>query len=551
MTVSSAPVEIWTPPEVIPHHHAGPCSCEHALAYIRVSQVGDREILISPDVQLDYCLGRAEKTNRRIVKIISDINKSGKTFRTRSVDQCIRLIERGVAGGVLVWKWSRWGRNQAASVGYIEKTQEVGGWVESATEDFDQKTAIGRFTRDNVMRIDQLLSEQIGENWQNAHARRRSNGLPHSGRKRFGYDYVPAAAVPGGQPIPARFTKNEIEAPVLEQLYNKFNAGTALRALTKWMNESGFRTAFGGLWTPQALASMLDTGFAAGLIRERSPELLIKAKGKSITNSLKTFDVWREGSHDSIITMAVWEKYKQRRLAQADLPPRARNAVHAMSALLLCSACARKLVTKYTGSKRQHQWVCPWTAQLHPGVPVSISDAAAQSVALRWLAEQAKPSSDTVFDQHSRQMYEGEVHPAARTRVQVNADIKRWLKKIDNLVNMRTDGEIDRETFLVYKADFEAEVASLREELTRMDSIAGTKEKPPYEAFGTIASMWSEATPSERHALLEPVIKFVVVSPANGRGRWHDAAERVEVVGVWQAPSWERWLAVRRTRILA
>lgn len=544
---------VWTPPEVIPHHHTGPCGCEPALAYVRVSQVGDREILISPDIQVDYCLKHAARTGRRIVKILSDINRSGQTFRKRSVEQCLRLIDRNTARGVIVWKWSRWGRNQQASLEQIEKTQAVGGWVESATEDFDLESAIGSFMRDTTMRIDQLMSDQIGENWKNAQGKRRDQGLPHGGRQRFGYDYTPATPIPGGA-IPAKYTKNADEAPVLEKLYLDFMAGAAgPAAMTRRLNDLGFPTALGGKWTEPGVMAMLDTGFAAGLIRERSKRQLAQAKAarKSIRNSIKTFDVWRTGAHEPIIEMAVWERYKRKRLEQADLPPRARNAVHAMSSLLLCDICANRLCTKYAGKNRQHQWICPRVTSTHVGVPVSISDRAIQEIVLAWIIEHAQPSTDEEpMDDIGQRVYAESEQPA-RTRAQIDAEIKRWLKKLDRLVGMHTDDLIDRDTFLSNKTAYEDGVSKLRTELAELKERTGAEGRPPYEAFQDIAAMWPEATPPERHSLLEAVIKFIVVSPADGRGRWHDAAERVKVVGVWEAPSWERWLAARRKRIFA
>mgnify|MGYP001618012776 CR=1 FL=1 len=94
---------IWTPPEPI-HHHELPCECELTIAYLRVSRVGTREEIISPDIQLSSIYENCIKSNKRVVKIVSDIDTSGRTFTARSVGSVIQDIADGVAKSVSLWK---------------------------------------------------------------------------------------------------------------------------------------------------------------------------------------------------------------------------------------------------------------------------------------------------------------------------------------------------------------------------------------------------------------------------------------------------------------
>jgi len=561
--------EIWTPPAV-EHHHPGPCECEPTIAYIRVSMVGERdpESLKSPDIQLESCIADAVRKNKRIVKVVPDINRTGRTFRKRSVDGVIDDIRSGLAKSVTLWKWSRWGRNVEFSRVYLGKVKQAGGRVDSATEDFDQSTAIGRFSQGMVMQFDEFQSDMIGEGWQAAHKKRRDAGLPHSGRKRFGYDYIDQRAMKAGSPHPEseecaecrerkpHYVLNPVEAPELRRLYDQYVAGESLRQLVKILNETGFRTSLAGLWTPQSLGQMLDTGFGAGLIRERSAELLAqrKASGKSVRNNLASYDIWRNGVQPTVIEANTWERYRRRREDQGNLPPRARNAVHALGALLYCELCSRRLTTKYSGRKREHSWVCWYRASFHPDTHVSISNAAALQIVREWLAKNADPKTGESIDEIASRLH-NTANMSVRTTAQVEAEIDAEQTAITRLYGLFARGKMSEDQLDNTKAAFEENLDRLRAELGALAMTAlGAEGRPGYEAFRSLDETWDEALSGEPgllNAPLREVISFVVVSPAAGRGRWADSSWRVEVVGSWEESSKRDWLEARRRKFAA
>lgn len=580
----AAKEDVWTPPQEIPHHHPNDdCGCEPTVMYIRVSKVGERDpdSLKSPDIQLDAGKADCVKKGKRIVKVISDIDKSGRTFRKRSVDAVIALIKNGTAKSVTLWKWSRWGRNVEFSNEYLRKTRAAGGRVDSATEPFDLSTAMGRWNQDSIMRFDQLLGELLGEGWQAAQNRRRAAGLPHSGRARFGYRYLTRdamrdgethgeATLPDGSIAPdsggcelcrkrePHYWPHEVTGPALAGLYEQYVSGVSVRQIAAILNQRGFRTAFGGRWTQQATGQMMDTGFAAGLIRERSPELLEQIKAqedltgkKLVRNSLKTFDVWRPGAQPALISPALWKQYMERRLEQAGIPPRSRVATHALSRILFCEICSRRLTTRYNGAKRQHQWRCPSQPTYHPDTPVSVSNAAALQIIRDWVRSKIDPlDTGRSVDEIAKAAY-GATPTTVRTPGRIQADIDTETRAHDKLILMNARGRITDEQFDIARLEFEAALAGLRAELDQATAVQGVTGKPTYTQFESLDAVWDETLegdPVGLNAPLREVISFVIVSPALGKGRWHDAAERVDVVPAWERESKDRWLESRRRR---
>jgi site-specific DNA recombinase len=583
--------EVWTPPAEVEHHHDNEdCGCEWTIAYLRVSKVGDRDpdSLKSPDIQLDAIKEDCKRHNKRIVLVLSDIDKSGRTFRKRSVDKAIALIKNGDAKSVTLWKLSRWGRNVEQSMLYMTKVKAVGGRVDSATEPFDPNTPFGKYNQTQLMAMDEYHSDMIGAGWQSAHTQRRTHGLPHSGRPRFGYRYLTRErlrdasiqelphgswTLPTGIEIPdssvcelcrtkqAHFWPDETTAPVLVEMYGKYMSGTSTRRLAAMLNERGFRTAFGGRWTQQATGQMMDTGFAAGLIRERSPAVLkqIKAKEelagkKLVRNSLKTFDVWRPGAQPALISMTLWERYKARRLELSDVPPRSRVPVHALSRLLFCEICSRRLTTKYAGTKRQHQWQCPSKDTYHPGIPVSVSNAAVLEIIHDWVVENIDPSTESrSVDEIARAAY-GATSSTVRSPSRIQIDIDNKERAHLNLVMMKAEGQINDAQFERAKAAFDAQIAELRTELEQAVNVQGVTGKPSYTAFESLDAVWEETlttSPIGLNAPLRELIAFVIVSPALGRSRWDDSRDRVEIVASWDREIKDSWLDSRRRRFEA
>ena len=184
--------------------------------------------------------------------------------------------------------------------------------MRAAEEDFDPKTTMGKFTRDQMLMIAEFWSNQISDGWKEAQARRRRNGQPHTGAPRFGYRYERGV---GFVPDPA-------EGPAIVRAYERFIRGDRMVDIVAELNGKGVFTKRGNPWSPTTLPKTLDTGFAAGLIREQSDP----SYEANNTQKISDFDIWREGTHEPLITMEQWEAYKARRTVNARKAPSARGA---------------------------------------------------------------------------------------------------------------------------------------------------------------------------------------------------------------------------------
>lgn len=518
------------------HWHPPGCDCEPAIPYIRVSKVGERnpETLLAPELQLGTMDAYARRKNLRLLDPVCDIDKSGRTFRKRSVDGIITSIEKGGPKRILLWKWSRWARNTYESTKYLARVRKVGGRVDSATEDFDQDTAIGRFQMGLVMQVDQYQSEAMGETWQAVHSHRRGNGLPHAGRARFGYDYVGKRYVP-----------NYDEGPALAKAYDIYVDGGSFGDILGHFQAAGLPTTMGGEWTKQSIARMMDTGFAAGLIRERS------TPGEKPANSIQSYDIWREGSHEALISIDTWNRYKARRLAQAQIPPRARRAEHALSALLFCDECGHRATTHYAGPGRSHQWHCSWRKAFHSGVSIEVNNRLALEAVREWVRRTVGEARD--IGQQEAAAY-AELERAARDdddeQARIEVQIGRLRTKIERLIDMHEEGDITKEQYRQRKAARQAEIAALESQLKPKKRQPGRPDAETVKKLVDLDEVWDELVehPTRLNRVLGTLVSRIEVRQRSEASSRKSAADRVFPIGWWEEPELDDWVASRKRR---
>jgi site-specific DNA recombinase len=527
-------------PTLPPHWHSS-CDCEPTVAYIRVSKVGKRVVLKSPTIQFDEIIRDARANKRNIVDLVFDINVSGRDFDRKAFGEVIAAINEGRYRHVSVWKWSRWGRNTRASLVMLNELDQMGARVDSATEPIDASTSYGKFSLNQALAMAEFQSQQIGEGWQKAHGLRLESQLPHSGRKRFGYDYN------NTDPRNPFFELNQAEAEILEWAYLEFIKGLGTRKIAEELNSAGFRTEFGNLFTFQGAGKMLDTGFAAGLLRNRSEEMKARMKRKP-ANTLASYDLWLPGKQDNIIDIGTWETFKGMRLENAKKPARLRKAVHEVSALVFCGLCARRMQTHYGGPQRQHRWQCEARNSFHTDKGVSISNDDVLMLVKEWLRGKAQKEW---VEQEARKDFErrlAAMNNTTTTAAEMRlAEIERELTQVMALFKSaagRPQAVIDR--VLDDMTRLEEEKAELGKRIAPSTPVKSSK--PDFTAMGRVVAEWGNYSAEEHNSALSKSIGLILVSPPSRPRIKSELRERVRIVGRWEMGEMESWLASLRQR---
>lgn len=473
---------------------AVPARPRRVLGLVRVSK--KRDDTVSPEQQEYLIREKASREGYQLVGFVYGIDESGSRAKSawwRKLDEAVAQVEAGEVDGILIWKFSRVARHRLKWNVAVDRVETAGGVLESATEDFDTTTSSGRFARGMTAEMNAFQAELIGEGWVETHERRVRAGLPHTGRRRWGYVYDRAKKV--HEPHPE-------QGPVLADLYRRFVAGESMYALARWMNAHGWPSPGGTAWSDRALRGLLDNGFAAGLFRYRG-EL-------------------HQGVHKPLIDADLWQAYLDARAARRRMPARVERSGYLLSGLVRCARCGGAMAAnkidpgtklaangkRYSAGRVKLIYRCERGKATGRCIGGSIKMAVVEEHVLtfvRGLATQVdeKASSKTVVD-------------ARRTLLETEERrLRRELEKVDEaLVRLALRDAERRMPAAVYaraRTELEERAAQLR---AAMEDAGRTHRRAPQDRSAEAARLleeWVELPVAGRREILRGLIDCVLV----------------------------------------
>ncbi|OAR26123.1 hypothetical protein A8W25_11725 [Streptomyces sp. ERV7] len=502
------------------------------IAYIRVSTW--REEKISPEIQRAAIKEWARRNRKRIVKWIPDLDVSGRTFK-RKIMGAIEMIENGKARGIVVWRYSRFGRDRVGNAVNLARVENVGGMLISATEPVDAATAIGRFQRGMMLEFAAFESDRTGEQWKEVHAHRLGLLLPSGGRPRFGYIWhrrrIPDATAPDGWRLQQEWYEPDVPTeagPALADAYlEHVNMGTGFKTLAEGLTEQGFVTTRGKRWTDTSLLRYMDSGFPAGLLQVRDNCMCPKNKKSSCRH-------WRrfQGAQEPLISEEAWEAYGERRKTVASRPPRARHATYEHTSLTKCIRC-RGAMTAHPKDSGDAYWRC--VRRDHGGdcEGVTATDSDLKKIVREFMEEVAEGIDCAPVIPINAPRRPVGPDPAAE-KARLTAEHAKWSAALTRLItdyavnpDRYPDAEYDKA-----RKDMEGKRDAALEGLAKFEETEKKEETPKFEDLRPLVvgvlPEWETFTVQHRNTILHKIIRHILVSPRPSR---FETAARV--VPVW------------------
>lgn len=377
--------------------------------YIRVSTADQTEL--SPDAQKRLLLDYAKKNN---IVVSNDFiymeSVSGRHAQKRPEFQKMIATAKQASHPIdiiLVWKYSRFARNQEESIVYKSMLKKDGVDVVSVSEPLID----GPFGS---------LIERIIE-WMDEYYSIRLSGEVLRGMKekalKNGYQATPCLgynAVGGGQP----FVINEEEYKIVDYIMDQYdNHNTDATAIARKCNDLGYRTKRGNLFERRNIDFLLRNPFYTGTVIWNGTEF--------------------EGTHEARLSK---DRYTARiRLMNArSRPVKHRNVSackHWLSGLLKCSICGSTL--SYTGNKSCPYFQCWKYAKGFHKISVSISVKKAELAVTEYLEK-------LLNGQEFTYTYKGQA--SAKTETSHREALQRELDRIEvkeQRVRAAYENEID------------------------------------------------------------------------------------------------------------
>ncbi len=478
----------------MPSLRAVPDHPPRAIGYVRVSTY--REEKISPELQVAAIEAHCRRRGYMLVGVHQDLDATGRNFARAEVQRTVQRIEQGEAELIVVWKVSRFGRNRRDWYVNADRVELAGGRLESATEDFDAQTSVGRFTRGMLVELAAFESDRIGDVWREVHARRVQHGLPHSGQPRYGY------LITDGQYEPDPDT-----APVLELMYEWFLQGVGFSAIATRLNRAGHTTVRGTPWSRDVVGNVLDSGFGAG-------QLIIGRRGANRGRHLP-------GAQRPVIDADTWQRYLAARERRRGQPPKVTAPRYVLSGLVKCGDCGAAMTAGNLGVRRPdgswnggYGYVCGRWKSKRDVRCVTIARHKVETVVLDWLHGVAASVEAAASIEHEREA----------ARVIAAADTDRLARRaaaltqqLDKLTQGWAEGLVPDDTYQRTRDRLAVE----RDELDQAIKVAEVQQQDSAEpvraaAVGLLAE-WDTLAVAERRELLCRLIERVEVAPAAQR----------------------------------
>lgn len=300
-------------------------------AYIRVS-TGKQEEL-SPDSQKRLILDYA-KNNGIVIPdefIFIEHGISGRKADKRpNFQKMIALAKSGKFEVILLWKFSRFARNQEESIVYKSMLKKVGVDVISISEPLVDGP-FGSLIERIIEWMDEFYSIRLSGDVTRGMTEKAMRG---------GYQCRP----PLGYGIPYHNAGLEIipkEAQIVQKIFDSYvNKHLSAYQIAKNLNTLEYKTRRNRNFEKRSVEYILDNPCYAGYVRWNRKE--------NATNAIKPEEEWiiREGSQEAIISKELFKAAKERRnLESNDKRKRPSETYkHWLSGLLKCSACGRTLI---------------------------------------------------------------------------------------------------------------------------------------------------------------------------------------------------------------
>ena len=414
----------------------------YAAAYIRVSTEDQAEL--SPDSQLEELRKYAQREGLILLNdcIYIDAGISGKKADRRP--EFMRMIAQAKEEDcpfsvILVWKFSRFARNQEESIFYKSILRsKCGIEVVSVTEPL-VAGPFGSLIERIIEWMDEFYSIRLSQEVKRSMTVNAHRGKLQSSPS-FGY------RAEGGKLVP-----QEKEAAHVRRIFDSFVAGAGTWNIAKELNDLGVRTHRGNPFENRTIEYII-----------RNPVYIGKLRWNPTGRSRRDFSneniIVADGEHEPLISMETWEAAQDRMdRMKAQFGYKARPTYelkHWLSGLVRCSACGGTLIYTKPHYFKCNNWVrakCNHSQHIR-------ADLLAESVIAK-MSEDATGSTPVSYDVTYTTASGG------NDLVKLEAALRQIRTKKERLQEAYLSGVLELEDFAKAKKALDDNVHQLQEQL--------------------------------------------------------------------------------------
>lgn len=263
---------------------------KNVCGYIRVST--DQQTELSPDAQIRLLQEYCDRKGYILTRIYKDLGISGRNAKKRPAFQEMIADCKGKEhpyDAILVWKFSRFARNQEESIVFKSMLRKANVDVYSVSEDLPDGEFSGLIER-IIEWMDEYYSIRLSGEVMRGMTQNAMEG-GYNANPPFGY-----TKTKGEIPV-----INEKNANIVRMCYDMFLAGSSFVSIARKINDMGIRTRNGRRWEARNIKYMVRNPFYVGKIRWNYYDRQ--------HNQEKPQDEWiiSDGQHEPIISQSIFD----------------------------------------------------------------------------------------------------------------------------------------------------------------------------------------------------------------------------------------------------
>jgi len=456
--------------------------------WIRVS-TEDQAQGDSPEHHEHRARSYAEAKDWEVVEVYHLEGVSGKNVADHAeTKRMLADVASGRIEALIFSKLARLARNTKQLLEFADRFKEAGADLVSLQESIDTSTPAGRLFYTMIAAMAQWEREEIAERVAASIPVRAKLGKSLGGRAPFGYQWVDKKLIP-----------HPDEAPIRVRVHELYREHRRKKTVARLMNEAGYRTRTGGLFSDTTVERMINDPTPKGLRRANYSQ---KPDGNKPWG-YKPESEWIYSQVEPIMSAELWDECKAiLDDLHASRKKTAKKTVHLFAGLLYCH-CGKRMYVPHKSNK----YLC---RKCRNKMPVDDMEHV--------FIEQLKGFM------LSPEEVEGYLREANATLVEreraveaTRAEIGRVDAQVDTLFDLHGKGEIPTEGFNHrYRPLYDRQKA-LGEELASLEASldilkVDTLSSDYILAEGkTLADRWPKLNRDEKRRLVEDLVEEIVV----------------------------------------
>jgi site-specific DNA recombinase len=379
------------------------------------------------------------------VKVVYHLEAvSGKSVMQHpEAKKMLRDIKDGVITGLIFSKLARLARNTRELLDFADLFNNSKADLISLQEAIDTSTPAGRLFYTMIAAMAQWEREEIASRVAASVPIRAKLGKPLGGQGSFGYIWQDRSLV-----------LNEKEAPIRKLLYELFLKHRRKKTTAKALNEMGYRTRNGSKFSDTTVDRLIRDPNAKGEHRSN----YTKSLGDGKQWQLKPQTDWVINPCPPLVSESIWnecnlildDQLKKRKQAGP-------KAVHLLSGFLFCT-CGKKMYVYHEGQNQNY--ACKTCKNR-----ITVADID------EIYHEQLKTFLLTETDVQTHVQKSDALIAEKETMLKnMQTEVTKIKKRMDNLVQMRLDNDLSRESFIGQHKPLEERISQINDQIPEIEA---------------------------------------------------------------------------------